>query len=290
MIIVRLMGGLGNQMFQYATGLRLAQSLSVPLKLDLSWFESIPHGVTTREYQLAAFRVSAAVASREDIERSRGKLPVNLARLWPFHRRGGYVKETKFTFHPRILSLTPPVYLDGYWQSEKYFADSRDALLQEFRLKNPLSRERAQIAEIISISTGVGIHVRRGDYVTNPSAASFHGICPREYFVEAAAKISEMVLCPHFFIFSDDPEWVSQNLLPQIKPATIVTEDVSDSAQQDLFLMSRCTHFILSNSTFGWWGAWLGQDPSKVIIAPRRWFADGGISERDLVPDAWLRL
>ena len=296
MIIVRLSGGLGNQMFQYATGRRLALMRAVPLKLDLRGFGVPLPGDTARSFALDVFRINAEFARPEEVAQlcglSRSGL-VNCAskvkeKLLPLKMRHCF-KERHFHFDPDLLLLGDRVYLDGFWQSERYFSDIRDTILRDFTAIQPLAGKNLELAEQLATVTSVSIHVRRGDYVTNRAALEYHGVCQLEYYRQGIEYIAEKVGKPRLFIFSDDPEWVRKNLhLPY--PSTFVDHNGPDRAYEDLRLMSLCSHNIIANSSFSWWGAWLNRNPGKVVVAPSRWFNRQDINTDDLIPPGWLRI
>jgi hypothetical protein len=293
MIIVKLMGGLGNQMFQYAAGRRLAHVHKTELKLDVSWFSEIAAIDTKRKYELAPFNLSARFASSEEIAKCKGpELLRRIAWLFPtalpfFGKR--HVYEKYFHFDPAVLTLSDNVYLEGYWQCPRYFEDIEDIIRNEFTVTPPPDATNRAMAEEIARSESVSVHVRRGDYVSNPSTNEYHGVCSLEYYQAAVKSILNCVSKPHFFIFSDDPVWAKKNL-SVITPHTVIDRNGPDKAYEDMRLMSLCKHHIIANSSFSWWGAWLSKNPEKIVIAPKHWFKDPKIDARDLVPETWKRI
>ncbi len=296
MIIVRLMGGLGNQMFQYAAGRRLAHIHNVHLKLDLSWFNNIENVNTARRYELHVFNIIADTASPEEVALlKRDKMSVFPEGIKKFinainlFKVSTWIREKHYHFDPAILKLTDNVYLEGYWQSEKYFKDIEAIIRKEFTIKEPLSGKNKEMAELIRSSAAVSIHIRRGDYVTNPSTNQFHGVCGLDYYSNCIEKIAGMIKKPHFFVFSDEPEW-AQNNLKLHYPTKIIAHNAAGMAYEDLRLMSQCRHHIIANSSFSWWGAWLNPDPDKKVFAPKRWFKTNEYNDADLIPKSWLRV
>ncbi|EJN00872.1 alpha-1,2-fucosyltransferase [Herbaspirillum sp. YR522] len=293
MIATRLIGGLGNQMFQYAAGRALALRVGSPLLLDVSGFANYE----LRRYELDGFRIDATAASAQQLAR----LGVNatpgtsllarvLRKVWP-QPADRILREASFTYDARIEQASAPVYLDGYWQSERYFARIRQHLLDEFTLKGDWGSDNAAMAaQIATAGAGaVSLHVRRGDYVSNAHTAQYHGVCSLDYYRDAVAHIGGRVEAPHFFVFSDDHEWVRENL--QIgHPATFVQINSADHGIYDMMLMKSCRHHIIANSSFSWWGAWLNPAEDKIVVAPQRWFKDATNDTRDLIPAAWVRL
>lgn len=270
-----LMGGCGNQIFQYATGLALARRLGVDLKLDISWFETATPK-TPRMYSLGLFK---------GVE----------ARL--VHRLlGQIIREEEFPYNPALFeNARRKCSLVGYWQCEKYFFGLRDELQERLLPREPLPA-RSMATEQAILDAGersVLVHVRRTDSVGNP----YHVLLPMEYYREAAALIAAKVPDPVFFIFSDDPEWCEASFkLPY--PTTIV-EDFNRTVENhlgredaDLYLMRLCGHAIMANSSYSWWGAWLGADiKDGIVIAPKSWFGPAATYDpRDIVPGRWIRL
>ena len=281
MIAVKLMGGLGNQMFQYAAARRLADVRGTGLVLDLSAFERPPRGQTARVYELDCFRPRATL-SRQSLVAS-----ASWFRSLPLRRRLRLVTETGFAFQPAVLSAPADSHLLGYWQSERYFEDVVGTIREDFRVCTPLGEAKRAIAERLDESS-VSVHVRRGDYASDPRAAAIHGLLSPDYYRRAAARIGETVEAPHFLVISEDSDWCRAHLTLDY-PTTIV-ESVPGSGCEDMQLMSMCSHHVIANSSFGWWGAWLGRNPAKTVIAPERWFATDELDTRDLYPSGWIRL
>ncbi|MRR53725.1 MAG: alpha-1,2-fucosyltransferase [Deltaproteobacteria bacterium] len=297
MILVRLTGGLGNQMFQYAAARRLAEAHGTDLKIDTSRLLNSNPLDTPRDYALGCFTISAAIASANESllceklhQQARSPLYRLLKKCGLLRAPGemNYVRQQGPAFDPAILLLPDNVCLDGYWQSEKYFPGIRALLKKEFTLRRPLDGEDRQLAEKIRGCAAVSLHVRRGDYLTNPHAAKHHGTCDRDYYDQAVSFIMRKIPAAELFIFSDDPHWSAMNMNFDL-PTTIVSKTDGTAEGRDLILMSSCRHHIIANSSFSWWGAWLGDDPEKIVIAPKRWFNDPARFTGDLVPEGWLR-
>ncbi len=292
MIIVKLMGGLGNQLFQYAAGRRLARLHDVTLKLDLTWFGDDLTGVTPRAFALGPFSICAEPATGDEIARlyepafGRIKRFLNLMNsdYSKTHIRGQNVH-----FDPAILSLPDNVLLDGYWQSEKYFHDVASVIRSDFTMcVEPDGRNREVMSDINRCNS-ISIHFRRGDYVNDAKTASHHRTCTYDYYMEAVKMAAARVDRPHFFAFSDDPEWVREHFKIS-HPITLIDNNSPDLAHEDLRLMSLCNHHIIANSSFSWWGAWLNPRSDKIVISPARWFNDRSIEKNDLIPASWLRI
>lgn len=294
LVVVRLIGGLGNQMFQYAAGRALALRHGAELKLDVSGFDAYQR----RRYELDALPINATVATETDLarfgaeakprwrfaERVRRRLRIpRKCRAFPIYR------EPHFQFDPSMAALRPPVYLDGYWQSEKYFSDCVAAVRRELTASTPLDPANAAVAAQIDVVTAVSLHVRRGDYADDPKTNRYHGTCSPDYYRRAVEHIAARVGSPHVFVFSDDAQWTRANLHVDV-PATFVDANPADRGFGDMHLMSRCRHHVVANSSFSWWGAWLDPSPHKIVVAPKRWFNADGLDTRDLVPAVWVRL
>jgi hypothetical protein len=291
MIIVKLNGGLGNQMFQYAAGRCLAYSLNTGLKLDISQFRQEKN----REYDLSVFNITGTIASATDLGNVRWPLPWRIkhpAEAFKSINKQNtavqYVKERQFHFDPEILALSDNVYLEGYWQSEKYFSAIEPIIRKEFQVRIALPPDVQGLSERIRNCNAVSIHIRRGDYINNPVTNATHGVCPVDYYQRALEKIIQVVDNPYFWIFSDDPGWVRENITTDT-PSYCVSDD-NFKNYEDLYLMSCCRHHIIANSSFSWWGAYLGLNPDKIIIAPRRWFKKTDMITSDLLPESWIRI
>lgn len=282
MILVRLIGGLGNQMFQYAAGRALAARLDAPLLLDLRDFRRY----RLRSYGLDRMQIQARPATTWELAR----WPIWLrSRRWSGERFGlgsRWFREERMRFSPAFANLTGAVGLDGYFQSERYFASIRQPLMQEFRPRAPLSRENEVLAETMRAVAGASLHVRRGDYVSDPKTSAVHGVCSPAYYQRAIATLRDRYEGLQVFVFSDDPAWCRANL--SLDGATFV-ENNGAAPECDIFLMAQCRHHIIANSSFSWWGAWLADQPG-MTIAPSPWFSDDGLHDDDLIPPAWLRL
>ncbi len=290
-IIMRLLGGLGNQMFQHATGRRLASHLGTKLKLDVSGFEAYK----LRSYSLDAFHLKADFATKADVVRLKfGKTALMKWRVLGKKEQDlrpmpSYIQEKHFRFDPAMLNLPDGVYLDGYWQSEKYFADISDAIRADFAPQNPMSAPSIRISEKIKSFNSVALHVRRGDYVSNPNTNKVHGSLGVDYYERSMEAMVSKLPKPHFFVFSDDPTWARTHF-GDTGSVTIVDVNDEAHAHEDMRLMSLCAHHIIANSSFSWWGAWLAENLDKIVIAPQKWFQDPVLETKDLIPESWLRL
>lgn len=285
MILVQISGGRGNQMFQYAAGLSLALKLKTDLVLDTSYYSS----QDLRNFELLNdFPVESEVISQAALEEIESKAAGRAKKVFnylPF-RKWSIFHEPHFHFSKKFEFLTDFTFIKGYWQSEKYFKDQVNILRQRFRHVKPLGIQATQFQEQIEKSkNAVSLHIRRGDYITNPVANSVLGPLKLEYYEKAINFIMERFEHVEFFLFSDDSSWVKRNL--SVGNSTVV-EEVSDGESQHL--MKLCRHHIIANSSFSWWPAWLNDQEGKTVVAPKNWFNDKSINAQDLVPPTWYKL
>lgn len=292
-MIAQLTTGLGNNLFQYANGRAVAIRNNVTLKLDISK-ANIENLQGT--YQLNVFNIVESIASSTEIGQIIGSNKRNVARrvydfiqyCLPYYKRKKFV-ERHFHFDPNIFKIPGKVYLIGYWQSEKYFKDIEGLLRKEFTIRAAPNSTNKIMLGLINQCEAVSLHIRRGDYITNSGSNQYHGVCSLNYYRNAVQKLVQVIKNPNFFVFSDDLEWAKQNLKLEY-PVTYVTQNGIERDYEDLLLMSQCKHHIIANSSFSWWGAWLNQNPNKIIIAPQKWFNDPSINTDDLIPDGWVKI
>lgn len=293
MIITDIAGGLGNQCFQYAFGRRIAHRLGVPLKLDTSKIER--YGL--RPFRLGAFNIRAEMASPADLARLRARRDwCERLGIKPRHQRVHVREDSRRWFNPfdpRLLTIGDDTYLEGYWQSEKYFSDIAGEIRAELSLRTPPPRETLALGERLASQPSVAVHVRRGDYLTRPTAVEKFARCGLNYYERAFALIGERIGDARFFIFSDEPDWVREHF-PKSPSVTVMKGAPAGCEQLDLWLMTQCRHHVIANSSFSWWGAWLCAHPEKIVIAPRTWFnlsaALNDRDARDRIPPGWIRL
>jgi hypothetical protein len=204
------------------------------------------------------------------------------------------LKERRFSFDPTVLDAPRNVYLDGYWQSEKYFKEIENVIRREFCFKTEPERRNGETANRIKAVNAVCVHVRRTDYVSDPATNQFQGLCPLEYYREAVRLIASRVSKPRFFVFSDEPDWAQANLELE-GPTIFVTGNDLEKGYEDLRLMALCRHHIIANSSFSWWGAWLSNSKG-IVVAPKKWFKstkwlnNTELDTSDLIPTGWFRL
>jgi hypothetical protein len=293
MIVVRLQGGLGNQLFQYATARSLAHVHTTDIAFDGRFLggNDATSPYTPRSFELHRLGIPfTSPPLHQQIAFGMTSLPAEalvpkvLRRL---QKAVMYAEQTP-AFDPALFhKASANTYLKGFFQSENYFKSLRPLLQNELALHVPESNLTHQIRSTVSVS----LHIRRGDYVTLPSARAFHGLCTPQYYQQALDYISNHLPDASVFVFSDDIEW-AQNNLSSALPLTFVRNTGSQAAYQDLCLMHLCRHHIIANSSFSWWGAWLNPSPDKLVIAPARWFADATAQmyTHDLIPATWIQL
>lgn len=267
MIISEVKWGLGNQLFQYAAGLSLARHYNTKLLLDISDYEIDFH----RELCLKYFEI-------EDIT----------TELDPEFEDIGFnfYKEPHFHFDNNFFNASNFTYLSGCWQTEKYFLNIKDEIIAKFQIR-PQYVSNINIDEFkFADCTSINLHIRRGDYALH----TFLGILPLDHYYRAINYFMEHFENVKFFIFSDDIEWVKENL--QLQAAHVyVSENHTKNNIEDFYLMQQCKHHIIANSTFSWWASWLCKYPDKKIIAPSQWFlARENANTKDLIPKSWLTM
>ena len=285
MIIVKLKGGLGNQLSQYALGRNLALKNSTKLKFDITELEQDE----LRDYELDNFNISGSIATKNEIMFIQNFSKKNIISkiLGTLGQHYFYIKQKNLYFDAGILGKRGNIYLDGYWHGENYFKDIRKIIIKDFTVRCEPDKRNKSMLEKIENSNSIGVHIRRKDYVSNKKTNKVHGTCSLEYYYNAIKIIEKKVRNPEFFVFSDDPQWTKANL--KLKHPTIYVDiNGPEKGYEDLRLMSNCKHFIIANSSFSWWGAGLSNNPNKIICAPERWFVSA--DEGDIIPKSWVRV
>ncbi|MFJ7565835.1 alpha-1,2-fucosyltransferase [Herminiimonas sp. NPDC097707] len=292
MIIAKIIGGLGNQMFQYASARAQAIKKNSQLCLDISGFSNYKLHQGFELQRL--FNLPYEIATPKDISDALGwQSPAIVRRVisqpyCAFLRHENFVAEPHFHYWPGIKNISDNCYLSGYWQSEKYFADLSVDIREDFRFLPILQGPNFELAKQLTAETSVSVHIRRGDYINNPKNISTFQVCSLEYYQAAIKYVTERVAQPVFYIFSDDIKWVKENLKMDF-PHHYLSHNQGGESYNDMRLMSLCKHHIIANSSFSWWGAWLNPDQRKIVVAPKKWFV-AEFDTRDLYPPAWVRL
>ena len=293
MIITNLIGGLGNQLFQYAAGLAAARRAGTEVRVAVDMFKDycLHQGYElTRVFALEPL-IASEMEMRECLGICRGKMTRRvmgrfMAGTW---LGGRVVLQPTVSYWSGFQDIGPNAYLQGYWQSEKFF----DNVVSELRaslsfLKQPDGINSEFATRILSCNS-VGVHVRRGDYLSNTKNKDLYAECTPNYYLNAIDMVLRLNSDAHFFVFSDDPAWARQLLAHRAKFVTVVDHNRGADSYNDLRLMSLCRHNIIANSTFSWWAAWLQERPYKLVIAPKLWLREPGL-DIDIVPKRWIRL
>lgn len=273
MIVSKLIGGIGNQMFQYSAGRAVSIKRKELLKLDKSGFEVQPGA--KRHYSLHIFNIDENFISKSEIL---------LAKLLHQHTSIIYPRTDVLTEFPE---RSGDLYLEGYFQSYRYFEKVEDSIRKDFTFKNKLSKDALDWQTLATKYTAISVHVRRGDYATDPVENKKFGLLPISYYQKAFKRL-DSVKNPAVFVFSDDITWVKSNL--KFPTKTFFVSSFGGSQEEDLRLMASCKHNIIANSTFSWWGAWLNNSPKKIVIAPKLWRQDGYNTIELLLPPTWIKL
>lgn len=283
MIIARLFGGAGNQLFQYAAGRALADHLGTDLVLDRRYTGL--WGKTRAD--CFSNHKEARFVENADLPPAKmdGMLRYSAWRL--LGRRPRFQRERGLGFNEDFFQLTDHSYLHGYWQSERYFDQIAPQIRADLRFTTPLDDANAEMAtRIKTANVPVSVHVRRGDYMESGAFVA----CSPDYYRSSVTHLVEALGQPvTCFVFSNDPDWARDNL--SLDAETVIV-DVNDETQGhfDMHLQSLCAHNIIANSTFSWWAAWLNDTPSKMVLAPKDWFALGEPANPDICPKSWIRL
>ena len=285
MIISKILGGMGNQMFQYAAGRCLAHLNKTKLKLDVKGFDDYK----LRNFDLQSLHTDCQFAAENEIK---NLLPSHnfekaLQYLSPKKKRT-YYREKYFHFDDNMLNYGSHVYIKGYFQSEKYFLPIKDLIKKEFTFKNDFIKNVKVFSDKVRTANTVSVHIRRGDMKNDPVMTGRHGVIPLSYYEKSIEIIRSKISNPHFYFFSDDINWARENF--KNTDATFVSGEISKTHFEDLYLMSHCGNNIIANSSFSWWGAWLNNSTDKIVIAPNKWFNSGPQDTQDLLPSDWIRI
>ncbi len=288
MIVVRLMGGLGNQLFQYAAGRHLALLNNTPLFLDTTFLESTLEGTTVRKYELGAFNILAEIADEKLFQNFHGsefsKPDRMLTKIISFGKYNKY-KSYEYGFDANLLKLKGNYYLKGFFQSEKYFKEIGLTIRKELMIKDDFIPKDDQLIQDIKNNNSVAIHIRRGDYIRNLSSMEAHGLCTKDYYTKSIEYMKrELGNDLHFYLITDDAKWVQQEMRWDINCTLIENK----TTIEDFYLMSLCKHNIIANSTFSWWAAWLNNNENKKVILPKHWLNNLLSESIDIAPKNWI--
>ena len=281
MITIKYSGGLGNQIFQYIFGLTKAKELDVDVDFDMSFFKKNPN----RPYQMDIFGIEPAV--NKDF-----RIPLywKLRRFIKTNKFFGLniYQETAFVYEEKSEKITDDTFIEGFFQSAKYFDETFARNVLTFKKEG--SAKTQEIMERMKSENSVSIHIRRGDYVQKARYRNLYNQLTLEHYKNAVEIIKNKVENPTFYIFSDDPDWVKENL--KVENATYVSHNSGDDSWQDLMLMAHAKHNIIANSSFSYWGAMLNKNENKVVIAPEIWFTENKPDQltKDIYPENWIKL
>lgn len=290
MKIVKILGGLGNQMFQYALAVALQQRHHTDVvKYDIESFRGYPlhNGFELDKlFQLTIPRATKLEIVKLAYPYFDYRVWQILSRLLP-SRTGMYVERKEMAFDDTLLGNSSPMWYDGYWQSEKYFKDYRPILLKEFTFSEFTEKENLRLLKIIQSSKCTSMHIRRGDYVAHPL---FKDICTVDYYRTAINYIREQTEVDNILVFSNDIEWCQKKIGNSFLGVNsiYVNWNTGEHCFRDMQLMSLCHNNIIANSSFSWWGAWLNQNEDKIVLCPSRWMNKGYAP--DIIPDEWIRI
>jgi hypothetical protein len=288
-VISHLCGGLGNQLFQYAAGRSVSLKRGLPLKLDIHHYETD----TLRRYVLDRFCIKATFANPYELPRSArldsrrlkmSRVEVVRKALFRLREMPVYREKIDWKYDPHVFCGTGSVYLKGYWQTENYFADIADTIRDDFKLQGKFSPDNSAWAKRLEEEESVAIHVRRGDIVREGL------MIQEEYYTQSVRYLEQRVKNLRFYLFSDDPKWVTDHVLPLVHAGTVVDHNGEDRDYEEIILMSHCKYHLLANSTFSWWSAWLCRRRGRIVIAPKVWPTRKGKHPHDLIPRDWIRL
>jgi hypothetical protein len=286
--IIQVMGGLGNQLFQYALGRSLEIERGADVRYDLSQFDHPgERALSLRKYRTRLTETSRLdkIMLRLSMGRTLGALRP-LLRLTPASSPWEIHNDPRDGFDPAVRELRGRWYLRGWWQCPAYFECIRDTLLDEIQPAEALAGANLQTKSRIDETNSVCVHVRRGDFVSSPVYRRILKTQPADYFLAAMTEMRRRVGDATFFVFSDDADWARSHITMDA-PIVYVNHNDSQHDYLDMFLMSSCRHFITANSTFSWWAAWLSRDQGKIVIVPSVWGAQGGGPPPGLIPAHW---
>lgn len=284
--VVKFNGGLGNQMFQWAFARAVEAKTGFAPSFDMSFFEK----KYARPYELDIFKLNATFVKDFWLKQK-------ISLIWKLRKKLNgksfmglnFYSEPHFEFDENLLKIQPSSYIEGFFQTEKYFKEIEDKLRADFQFKKEAEGENLELIEKIGATNSISLHVRRGDYVQKKRYQNLYANCSLDYYKRGVEYIAEKNPNPTLFIFSDDIDWVKENLKLPFE-SVYVAHNTGSKSFEDLRLMSLCRHNVIANSSFSWWGAWLNNNPEKIVIAPTKWFNDEEINQNDVIPSNWVKL
>ncbi len=293
MIVSRIEGGMGNQMFQYGLARILALKRNATVLLDTSFFNQTEKrlGHTPRKFELAIFNNHYIKASDSDIlsfqhlskiNKVKKKLGLNYPKLY---------QESSFHFNEKVWDISLPVYLKGFFQSYLYFVGHEDFIRQLFSFPiDSLDQVNKELLTTFKKSNTIAIHIRRGDYVNDTHTAAYHGSCDIDYYIKSIKLLTSKSKDFTLVFFSDESDWVEEQFKDLVYSKIFVDHNIDENSWKDMLLMSSCSHNIIANSSFSWWAAWLNENPEKKVIAPKEWFKTKDLNTQTLLPEEWMKL
>ena len=292
MIISQITGGLGNQLFQYAAAKALSLHHKVPLLFETSSFyrEELPELEVPRNFELFHFSgITEKIINPEEVITLIGVEKKNRISKWvtPTYKKNVY-REPFYHFDKNFFKSKKNVLLKGGWQSEKYFKPYEKEIRESLQLNKDLVKDVVNKGEKLQQQNSVSVHIRRGDYLRKQIIFEWHGVMSKDYYINALNLLQSKTKDIKAYYFTDDTDWVSQNLLPLFNGEIVSLS--TKSHYEDLYLMSHCQHNIIANSSFSWWGAWLNTNPNKIVIGPKKWFDKGFKDTQDVIPSGWVKI
>ena len=289
MIITQLSGGLGNQMFQYAAGLRLATHHDVHLKMDISSFKETKN----HSFRLDSFENDASIATSREIDIIKRNAIQRTTSIFKWrYEKMALLEENSYAYQPIIENSERDTYLSGNWRSTKYFREIEDHVRSHFTPKKVLlEKMEPTVNAIKEMKCPVGLHVRRRGRVDDPSTHAYYGDCDVSYYHSAIDKICEQCDDVELLVFSDNLAWAKEHIKTTV--STRFVESFQDEHPVfDMYLMSHCHHNIIANSLYSWWSAWLNEHPNKMVMAPEKWFQNSEMYNyiSALIPENWIKL
>ena len=293
MMIAHMIGGIGNQMFIYAFAYHLSEKNNEKLKFDLSSFYNKKYNNPEGFVLDKIFHIDGGNANKRDLKEVFGFLTPFLRLKHRFNLNfliKNFVRERHpFFFDKKLLESAPnKSYLYGFWQAHQYADLYSIDLRKKFKFKKKFLKIDKNLLNQINKTNSVSIQVRLADYRNDETVNRLHGVCDDEYFQKCINHFKSKINNPTFFVFSDEPEFVKEKKI--FGKCRIVNLGKNIGSWNDMFYMSKCDHNIISNSTFGWWSAWLNENPKKIVIAPKKWLGSNKYKITDLIPKKWLKL
>lgn len=278
MIIIKLKGGPGNQLFQYAFG----RLLSIKNKTEVKYKFLINKKDSKREYFLGYFNTKINIPT--DIELQKIRYPFGvISKFFELFKK--ITRQFNIGYIPKLLNIKNG-YLEGYWQSYKYLDPIRNDLLNEITLKNPIEG-KYEILNKIENTNSVCLNVRRGDYINNPKNIKEYNTFGMEYYENSFKIIKDKIINPTIYVFSDDIAWCINNIKTDIP---IVFSDPNIPIHENFVIATKCKHNIIVNSSYSFWVAWLNKNPNKIVIAPKKWNNIHTKEYVDLLPIEWIKI